>query len=438
MNDTLIISGGNTLEGTVKISGAKNAALPLLAASLLTEQSVMLCNVPSLTDVEHFKLILKQLGVHLTETNETTTLTANTIKQQIIDFAEAKAMRASVLFLGPLLSRLGEVAICLPGGCNIGLRPIDQHLQALSLMGAEFHINNGIVYAKKKSTKLHGADIRFTMPTVTGTENVIMAATIAEGITTIKNAAKEPEVIDLCKLLNAMGAKIKGSGTSKIQISGVPKLHSACHTIIPDRIETGTYLISALATNSLVELTNTNPKLLTTELNHFRQMGAKISTAKSKIKIYPSLNELIGINLTTQAYPGFSTDLQAPTMLLHSLAKGQSTITENIFDNRFHHVNALNQMNANLNISSNHVFCQGHSKLYASEVTATDLRASACLTIAGLVAEGESYIHHINYLDRGYSQFDKKLQSLGANIKRIATSSLPKCETFARTTLYAS
>lgn len=437
-NEVLIINGGNRLEGTVEISGAKNAALPLLAASLLSEHELILKNVPNLSDISSFKNILKKLGVILEENETLLSLNANCINDTTIDFDEVKKMRASILFLGPLLTRFGKVTLSLPGGCKIGKRPIDQHIKALRLMGAEIELSNHSVYAKAINGKLKGADVKFDMPTVTGTENIILAAILAQGVTSISGAACEPEISDLCKCLNQMGAKISGFGTPFIQIKGVEKLKPTEYCVIPDRIETGTFLMLAAATNSPMIITNTNPNLLKTELKHLKKMGAVFKINKSSIEHIKHQEKLIAKDFKTSPYPGFATDLQAQAMVTNLISQGKSEIIETIFDNRFHHVKSLIEMGAEINLDENKAKLDGGAKLNGFEMYATDLRASASLVIAALIAKGQSIIHNIHYLDRGYSNFDEKLRLLGADISRILKAPLPKEETFATNTLYAS
>ncbi|MCF6807666.1 UDP-N-acetylglucosamine 1-carboxyvinyltransferase [Thiotrichales bacterium 19S9-12] len=439
MHNTLIINGKQKLSGDVEISSAKNSALPLLAASLLTSNSVYLSKLPQITDVKNFKALLSKLGVSISNDHHLTKLNASNINvDSCVDYKEVSAMRASILLLGPLLSRLGTIAIELPGGCNIGQRPINEHINALIKMKANIQVKSNMIFAKTEKSRLIGAEVKFSVPTVTGTENIIMAASLAEGITTIKNAAKEPEIYDLANMLNMMGARITGAGSSTIQIEGVKELFGCHYQPIPDRVETATYIISALVTGSEITLTQTNPKLLMTEINHFRKMGANIKTTETKVVIAKPTTQLQAIDLTTSAYPGFATDIQAPTVIAHLIAKKNSIITETIFDNRLSHIQELSKMGANIKQTGNSIYISGGAQLNGCDVYATDLRASASLVIAALAAEGQSVIHHIHHLDRGYSCFDEKLKALGADIYRPHTTILPKAKSSATNTIHTT
>lgn len=413
----LIIQGGLPLHGEISISGAKNAALPLLCAALLTEEPLKINNVPVLQDIITMLSLLRQMGVTAAEHgNGEMVLSAATLTRLIAPYEMVKTMRAAILVLGPLLARAGEAEISLPGGCAIGLRPVDQHIKGLQAMGAEISIRHGYIHAVAK--KLHGARIVFDIVTVTGTENLMMAATLAEGTTVLENAAREPEIIDLAHCLNAMGAKIHGAGTDIITIEGVSSLHGAEHTIMPDRIETGTFLVAATAAGGEIHLKNTDAHLLDAVLDKLTEAGARIDSAANWINLAMQAKPK-SVNIRTAPYPAFPTDMQAQFMSLNCIAEGTAIMTETIFENRLMHVQELKRMNANIEVEGNAAIVTGIAQLDSAHVMATDLRASASLVIAGLVAQGETVIDRIYHLDRGYENIEGKLSALGAQIRRI-------------------
>ena len=412
----LIIQGGVPLRGEISISGAKNAALPLLCAALLTGESLKINNVPALHDITTMLSLLKQMGTDISGSNNEVVLSAATLSQLIAPYEMVKTMRAAILVLGPLLARAGEAEISLPGGCAIGLRPVDLHIKGLQAMGAEIHIRHGYIHAVAK--KLHGARIVFDIVTVTGTENLMMAATLAEGTTILENAAREPEIIDLANCLKAMGAKIQGAGTDIITIEGVPLLHGAEHTVMPDRIETGTFLVAATATGGEIHLKNTDAHLLDAVLDKLTEAGARIDSNGNWINLKMNMKPK-SVNVRTAPYPAFPTDMQAQFMSLNCIADGTAIITETIFENRLMHVQELKRMNASIEVEGNAAIVTGIARLDGANVMATDLRASASLVIAGLIAQGETVIDRIYHLDRGYENIEGKLSSLGAQIRRI-------------------
>ncbi len=412
----LIIQGGVPLHGEITISGAKNAALPVLCAALLTEESLKIKNVPVLQDIITMLSLLKQMGINVTAPNVSEiTLSASTLTHLVAPYEMVKTMRAAILILGPLLARAGEANISLPGGCAIGLRPVDQHIKGLQVMGAEIHIKHGYIHAVAK--KLHGARIVLDIITVTGTENLMMAATLAEGTTILENAAREPEVVDLANCLIAMGAKIHGAGTDIITIEGVPSLHGAEHTVMPDRIETGTFLVAATATGGEILLRETAPHLLDAVLDKLIEAGADIDSNDNWIRLKMHTRPK-SINVRTAPYPAFPTDMQAQFMSLNCVASGTAIVTETIFENRLMHVQELIRMNANIEVEGNAAIVHGAPQLDGAHVMATDLRASASLVIAGLVAQGETVIDRIYHLDRAYENIEGKLSTLGAQIRR--------------------
>ncbi len=413
----LIIQGGLPLHGEVSISGAKNAALPLLCAALLTGESLTINNVPALQDITTMLSLLKQMGTHVTEHgNGEIVLSAAALTHLVAPYEMVKTMRAAILVLGPLLARAGEAEISLPGGCAIGLRPVDQHIKGLQAMGAEIAIRHGYIHAVAQ--KLHGARIVFDIVTVTGTENLMMAATLAEGTTILENAAREPEIIDLARCLNAMGAKIHGAGTDIITIEGVSSLRGAEHTVMPDRIETGTFLVAATAAGGEIHLKNTDAHLLDAVLDKLTEAGARIDSAADWINLTMQTKPK-SVNIRTAPYPAFPTDMQAQFMSLNCIADGTAIMTETIFENRLMHVQELKRMNANIEVEGNAAIVTGITQLDGTNVMATDLRASASLVIAGLVAQGETVIDRIYHLDRGYENIEGKLSALGAQIRRI-------------------
>ncbi|GJL75083.1 UDP-N-acetylglucosamine 1-carboxyvinyltransferase [Nitrosomonas sp.] len=412
----LTIQGGNPLRGEIRISGAKNAALPALCATLLTRDAVKIKNVPLLMDVTTMLSLLEQIGVKIQPDNQAEfILSAADLTQLTAPYEMVKTMRAAILVLGPLLARAGEANISLPGGCAIGLRPVDQHIKGLETMGAEITIKHGYIHAVAK--KLQGARIVMDIVTVTGTENLMMAATLAQGTTIIENAAREPEIIDLANCLIAMGAKIEGAGSDIITIEGVPSLHGTEHTVMPDRIETGTFLAAACAASGDIFLKETNARHLDAVLDKLTESGAKIKSGDHWIHL--KMNERPkSINMRTAPYPAFPTDMQAQFMSLNCIANGTAVITETIFENRLMHVQELKRMNADIKVEGHTAIIHGIPQLDGTKVMATDLRASASLVIAGLIAQGETVIDRIYHLDRGYEAIEKKLSHLGAEIKR--------------------
>lgn len=413
--EKLRIIGGNRLSGIIPISGAKNAALPLICASLLVYGKLTLQNVPKLKDVYTLIDILKSMGVESKFEENCLELDGSKINSTFASYELVKTMRASILVLGPLLARYGKAKVSLPGGCAIGSRPVDQHIKALERLGAKINIENGYVVAEGK---LKGNEVYFDMPTVGGTENTILAATLAEGTTVINNSAMEPEIVDLCDCLRSMGAKISGDGSPTIVIEGVKKLNPATHKVIADRIEAGTFVIASAITNSNLTLTNVKKKDLVSILSKLTEAGISLIESDEGITVYNDA-ELKTVDIQTQPHPGFPTDMQAQFTVLNCIASGVGTVEETIFENRFMHVAELNRMNANIDIHGNHVKIEGRRALKGATVMATDLRASASLVIAGLVAEGTTTVDRIYHLDRGYENIEKKLESVGANIRRL-------------------
>jgi UDP-N-acetylglucosamine 1-carboxyvinyltransferase len=411
----LIIQGGVPLSGEVHISGAKNAALPILCASLLTNDTLSINNVPHLNDVQTMLSLLEQLGVSIVTDGDGIRLTTATLSNVVAPYEMVKTMRASILVLGPMLARAGEARVSLPGGCAIGLRPVDQHIKGLQAMGGEIEIEHGYIHAKAK--RLSGAHIVMDIVTVTGTENLMMAATLAEGTTVLENAAREPEVSDLAHCLIAMGAKIQGVGTDIITIEGVPALHGASYSVMPDRIETGTFLVAAAASGGEIHLRGTRSDTLDAVLDKLMEAGAAIESGEDWIHLKMN-NPLKSTNLRTAPYPAFPTDMQAQFMVLNSIACGTAIITETIFENRFMHVQELKRMNADIKVEGNTAVVCGVPALDGANVMATDLRASASLVLAGLIAKGETVIDRIYHLDRGYERIEDKLSRLGARIWR--------------------
>jgi UDP-N-acetylglucosamine 1-carboxyvinyltransferase len=414
----LIIQGGVPLNGEITISGAKNAALPVLCAALLTQEPLKISNIPALKDITTMLSLLKQMGTSITTHNVSeVVLSAAELTNLVAPYEMVKTMRAAILVLGPLLARAGEANISLPGGCAIGLRPVDQHIKGLQAMGAEISIKHGYIHAVAK--KLHGARIVFDIVTVTGTENLMMAATLSDGTTILENAAREPEIVDLANCLNAMGAKIQGAGSDIITIEGVSLLHGAEHTVMPDRIETGTFLVAATAAGGEIHLKNTYSHLLDAVLDKLTEAGANIDSSENWIHLKMCAKPK-SVNLRTAPYPAFPTDMQAQFMSLNCIAHGTAIITETIFENRLMHVQELKRMNANIEVEGNAAIVYGISQLDGAHVMATDLRASASLVIAGLIAQGETVIDRIYHLDRGYENIEGKLSALGAQIRRTS------------------
>ena len=415
--DKLVITGGTQLRGEARISGAKNAALPIICASLLTPEPLALTNVPNLRDVSTTCVLLRKMGVTVEPdpSSHSLTLQASAITDHTASYDLVKTMRASILVLGPLVARFGEAMVSLPGGCAIGVRPVDQHIKALEAMGAEISISHGYIHAR--AARLKGATIHFDMVTVTGTENVMMAATLAEGVTVLNNAACEPEVIDLAACLNAMGARINGAGTPAIRIEGVARLHGAAHRIMPDRIETGTFLAAVAATGGDVLMKDAAPATLSAVINKLIEAGATIEVTADSVRIRRQ-QPLRSVDVRTAPYPGFPTDMQAQLLAVDAIAEGTAVITETIFENRMMHVQELQRLGASIELDGNIARVKGVARLTGAAVMATDLRASACLVIAGLVAEGETVIDRIYHLDRGYERIEAKLSALGASIRR--------------------
>ncbi len=412
----IVIEGGVSLKGSVKISGAKNSALPLMAASLLTFGKCVLYNVPKLKDVDTMKSIMKEMHVQFTEGDNFLSIDSGSLTFKEAPYELVRQMRASILLLGPLLASQGRARIALPGGCAIGARPVNLHLNALSAMGAEINLDKGYIDAKVR--KLKGADIFFDIPTVTGTENVMMAATLADGKTIIRNAAKEPEVVDLANMLRSMGADIEGDGTDTIVINGVKELYPAEHKIIPDRIEAGTFMIASAMTKGEVEIKSCEPDHLGALIEKPEKTGAEIKINNKSILV-KGPDRIKSVDIQTMPFPGFPTDLQAQFMAMMCIADGCSVIKETIFENRFIHVGELRRMGADIEVNGSQATVKGKKRLLAAPVVATDLRASASLILAGLVAEeGRTEVYEIYHLDRGYEALEKKFASLGAKIWR--------------------
>lgn len=416
--DKLIITGGTRLEGEIRISGAKNAALPIIMGTLLVNEPVKICNIPHLNDITTTMELLGRMGVSITmDEKMSVEVDASTIDKYVAPYDLVKTMRASILVLGPLLARHGYAEVSLPGGCAIGSRPVNLHIRGLELMGADIVVENG--YIKAKAERLKGAKIVFDIITVTGTENLMMAATLADGITILENAAKEPEVVDLANFLNSMGAKITGIGTDVITIEGVENLHGTTYKVLPDRIETGTFMVAAAVTGGRVKLKDTEPKYLDAVTVKLEEAGATITTGEDWIEVDMKGQRAKPINIRTAPYPAFPTDMQAQFSILNALADGSSTITETVFENRFMHVQELQRMGSNIELQGNTAVITGVENLTGAPVMATDLRASASLVIAGLVAEGETVVERIYHIDRGYECIEEKLQQLGAVIRRV-------------------
>ena len=414
----LVIEGGIPLQGEIRISGAKNAALPILCASLLSRETLHVENVPHLKDVTTMLSLLAQMGVGITlDSSQCVELLGREIPNPVAPYELVKTMRASILVLGPLLARTGRASVSLPGGCAIGLRPVDLHIKGLQAMGAEIEVANG--YIQASASKLHGARICMDLVSVTGTENLMMAATLASGVTVIENAAREPEVVDLANCLIAMGAKISGAGSDTIEIEGVDELHGARHRVMPDRIESGTFLVAAAASLGTIKLHGARSDILDAVLDKLTESGAHISTEGESIFL-EMRDRPKSVNVRTAPYPAFPTDMQAQFMVLNSVAQGSALITETIFENRFMHVQELCRMGAHIEVEGNAAMVRGKEHLGGATVMATDLRASASLVIAGLVARGETTIERIYHIDRGYECIEEKLAQLGAKIRRMA------------------
>jgi len=416
--DKLIVTGGIPLRGEIRISGAKNAALPVLIASLLTEDTLRVSNIPHLNDITTTLELLGRLGVDL-QIDEKMTIeaSASTVQELRAPYDLVKTMRASILVLGPLLTRFGEAEVSLPGGCAIGSRPVNLHIKGLQAMGAEVDIDGGYIIAR--ANRLKGARIIMDQISVTGTENLMMAATLADGTTVIENAAREPEVSDLAACLNKMGARISGAGTNEIIIEGVTRLGGAEHRVIPDRIETGTYLVAGAVTGGRVKLRDTNPRLLETVIDKLRNAGARIETGDNWITLDMGGQRPRAVSVRTAPFPAFPTDMQAQFVTMNAISKGTGTVTETVFENRFMHIHELRRMGADVELEGNTVVVRGVDRLNGAPVMATDLRASACLALAGLVAEDETLIDRIYHIARGYECIEEKLAQLGAQIRRV-------------------
>jgi UDP-N-acetylglucosamine 1-carboxyvinyltransferase len=413
----LLINGGVTLDGNVRISGAKNAVLPILAATLLADGPATIENVPHLHDVTTTVELLGCMGVMVSiDEKLSVEVDSSTIENYTAPYHLVKTMRSSILVLGPLLARFGEAEVSLPGGCAIGSRPVDLHIKGLQDMGAEIDVSNGYIHAK--ASRLKGTRLVLDIVTVTGTENLMMAAALAEGITTIENAAREPEVVDLANFINAMGGKISGAGTDTITIEGVETLKGTRYRVLPDRIETGTFLVAAAITGGKIHVKDTDPKLLDAVIDKLREAGAKIEVGDDWITLDMEGKRPKAVNVRTAPYPAFPTDMQAQFAALNTIAEGTSTVVETIFENRFMHVQELKRMGADIEIEGNTAIIRGVDGLTSAPVMATDLRASASLIIAGLVASGETEVQRIYHIDRGYENIEEKLALLGAKIRR--------------------
>ena len=416
--EKLLIKGGTSLKGEISCSGAKNAALPMIAATILSDEDIILKNLPYLQDITTMFELLGSMGADIIlNENMNFTIATNNLKEKEARYELVKTMRASILVLGPLVAKYGEAKIALPGGCAIGSRPVNYHLDALEQLGATITLKNGYIEASAK--KLIGSKIKFDGITVTGTENIMMAACLAEGTTTLTNVAKEPEIIDLAEFLNKMGAKISGAGSDEITIEGVERLYGTEHSIPADRIEAGTYLVAAAVTNGEVKINGINPNRLIKVLDKLIETGAKVETSEDSISLTMNKDKPKPVDITTAPFPEFPTDMQAQFSVINALANGVSNIYETVFENRFMHVQELNRMGCNIQINGNQAIIEGVDSLYGAEVMATDLRASASLILAGLCAKGETKVDRIYHIDRGYERIEEKLNYLGANIIRL-------------------
>jgi UDP-N-acetylglucosamine 1-carboxyvinyltransferase len=416
--EKLLIKGGASLKGEISCSGAKNAALPMIAATILSDEDIILKNLPYLQDITTMFELLGSMGADiLLNENMDFTIATNNLKEKEARYELVKTMRASILVLGPLVAKYGEAKIALPGGCAIGSRPVNYHLDALEQLGANITLKNGYIEASAK--KLIGSNIKFDGITVTGTENIMMAACLAEGTTTLTNVAKEPEIIDLAEFLNKMGAKISGAGSDQITIEGVERLYGTEHSIPADRIEAGTYLVAAAVTNGEIKINGINPNRLIKVLDKLIETGAKVETSEDSISLIMNKDKPKPVDITTAPFPEFPTDMQAQFSVINALANGVSNIYETVFENRFMHVQELNRMGCNIQINGNQAIIEGVDSLYGAEVMATDLRASASLILAGLCAKGETKVDRIYHIDRGYERIEEKLNYLGANIIRL-------------------
>ncbi|MCK9535303.1 MAG: UDP-N-acetylglucosamine 1-carboxyvinyltransferase [Pseudomonas sp.] len=418
--DKLIISGGHRLDGEIRISGAKNAALPILAATLLASAPVTVCNLPHLHDITTMIELFGRMGIEpVIDEKLSVEVDPRTIKTLIAPYDLVKTMRASILVLGPMVAHFGQAEVALPGGCAIGSRPVDLHIRGLEALGAEITVENGYIKAKAPEGGLRGGNFFFDIVSVTGTENILMAATLAKGRTTLENAAREPEIVDLANCLIAMGAKIQGAGTDTIIIDGVEKLGGARYHVMPDRIETGTYLVAAAVTGGRVKLKDTDPTILEAVLSKLQEAGAEITTGEDWIELNMHGKRPKAVNVRTAPYPAFPTDMQAQFIALNAVAEGTGTVIETIFENRFMHVQEMQRMGAKIQIEGNTAIVTGIQQLKAAPVMATDLRASASLVIAALMAEGDTLIDRIYHIDRGYECIEEKMQLLGAKIRRV-------------------
>ena len=412
------INGGRTLSGELSISGAKNAVLPILVASLLTEQTLQLRNVPHLQDVTTTMSLLAQLGAEISmDDGMAISINAANLTSHAAPYELVRTMRASILVLGPLLARCGRAEVSLPGGCAIGARPVDLHLRGMQALGAEVEVKNGYIHAR--ADRLVGARIVMDTVTVTGTENIMMAATLAQGTTVIENAAQEPEVVDLAQCLNAMGAKITGAGSDTLHIEGVEKLAGAVHPVLPDRIETGTYLVAAAMTGGRIRLRNARADTLDAVLQKLVAAGAEVNTGSDWISLDMHGRRPQAVDITTAPFPGFPTDMQAQFTALNAIAEGTSVISERVFENRFMHVLELQRLGANIQLRGGNAIVKGVQKLSGAPIMATDLRASASLVLAGLVAAGQTQVDRVYHIDRGYENIEEKLSALGADVRRI-------------------
>ena len=415
--DQIHITGGRPLNGEVTVSGAKNAALPIIAASILTGGPFIFRNVPDLKDIESIRRLLTTMGAEADYVANTIRIDTSKLSVFEAPYEHVRKMRASILVLGPLLARMKRARVSLPGGCAIGARPIDQHLNGLALLGADIKVEHG--YVEASAEKLTGAEIYMDLPTVTGTENLMMAAVLAEGRTVLQNAAREPEITALANVLNLMGANIKGVGSSVITIDGVSSLHPVEVEVIPDRIETGTFMVAAALTGGDIRIHGCEPGHLKELILKLRKTGAEVTASERSIHVIGH-SPIRSVDIKTMPYPGFPTDMQAQFMVLMAVAEGFSMISENVFENRFIHVNELQRMGADISISGSHAMVRGVPYLSGAPVMATDLRASACLVLAGLVANGSTQINRVYHLDRGYDSLEKKFARLGASIKRVS------------------
>jgi len=416
--DKLIINGGSALSGDVRISGAKNAALPILAATLLSETPITVGNIPHLHDITTTMELLAQMGVRLlVDEKMRIEVDASEIRNPVAPYELVKTMRASILVLGPLLARCGTADVSLPGGCAIGSRPVNLHIEGLRAMGAEVEVENG--YIRARAARLKGTRLVMDIVTVTGTENLMMAAALADGVTVIENAAREPEVVDLANCLNAMGAKVSGAGTPTVTVEGVDRLQGTEYNVLPDRIETGSFLVAGAISRGRVRARDTDPSLLDAVLQKLREAGADITIGEDWIELDMHGRRPRAVDIHTSPYPAFPTDMQAQFTALNAVAEGVGTITETVFENRFMHVLELQRMGANIKLEGNVAICTGTERLTGAPVMATDLRASASLVLAGLVAKGETVVDRIYHVDRGYQNIEEKLRGLGADIRRV-------------------